>query len=355
MTVENIAGKVRNGERLAGDEARRLWEEAPLWLLGKLAVEIKQCKSGRLVYYNRNFHIEPSNVCLFACRFCSYRRSEGEEGAWDMSHEQAASVARRYVGSGVTEVHVVGSVHPRHDLGYWAEMVRTVRLILPEATIKAFSAVELAHMTGRAGLSYVEGLRLLGEAGVAAITGGGAEIFATEIRRQICPEKIDAEQWLALHEAAHSVGITSNATMLYGHIENIGHRIDHLLRLRSLQDRTGGFNAFIPLKYRSANNSMSTIGETGIVDDMRTVAMSRIVLDNFDHIKTYWPMYGKHAAEMALGFGADDIDGTIDNTTRIYSMAGATDDASMTVEEVHSIAAAAGLDAVERDTFYNVI
>jgi aminodeoxyfutalosine synthase len=354
--VERIVDKVRSGERISAPEALLLWEMAPLWLLGSLAMEVRRRLNGELVYYNRNFHIEPSNVCRFNCRFCSYRRPEGSPEAWDLTPAQVEAIARRYVDAGVTEVHIVGGVHPHHDLAYWADMVRLVHSVLPEAVVKAFSAVELADMISRAGLSYTDGLRLLRDAGMASIPGGGAEIFDPEIRQQICPDKIDADQWLALHEAAHNFGITSNATMLYGHIENLSHRVDHMERLRSLQDGTGGFSAFIPLKYRSANNGLSPLGEVGIVDDMRTVAMSRIFLDNFPHIKTYWPMYGRQAAEMALSFGADDMDGTIDNTTRIYLMAGAEESApAMTVDELRTIAASAGLTLAERDTFYNII
>ena len=312
--------------------------------------------SGDKVYYNRNFHLEPTNVCLFECKFCSYRRREGEEGAWDYTMEQVLESVRSRKGSGATEIHIVGGVHPVHDLYYYVDMIRQVKQIMPEVAIKAFTAVELNYMIRKAGLTVEQGLQLLKEAGMESIPGGGAEIFAPEIRTQICPQKGSAEEWLELHRAAHKMGIDSNATMLYGHIESIEHRIDHLMRLRELQDSTGGINAFIPLKFRSANNAMSSVGETSVIDDLRTLAMSRLILDNVPHIKAYWVMYGKTTAELALAFGADDIDGTIEDSTKIYSMAGAADTRpTMTIEEIERMCATAGFRAVERDTHYNEI
>lgn len=355
-TIEDIGQHVRGGGRLTAEDARLLWEKAPLWMLGELASERKRRVSGDKVYYNRNFHIEPTNVCLFECRFCSYRRAAGEEGAWDYSMDEIMRMVETRRESGATEVHIVGGVHPTHDLYYYAEMIRRIKQTLPEVCIKAFTAVELRYMIQRAGLTIEEGLRLLKEAGMEAIPGGGAEIFAPEIRTKICPQKGTAEEWLAMHDAAHRMGIGTNATMLYGHIERIEHCIDHILRLREQQDKTGGFDAFIPLKFRAAHNAMSEVGETSIIDDLRTLAMSRLLLDNVPHIKAYWVMYGKQTAELALSFGADDIDGTIDDSTKIYSMAGADDRRpTMSIEEIERMCAAAGMRAVERDTHYNEI
>ena len=212
--------------------------------------------SGDKVYYNRNFHIEPTNRCVFNCRFCSYRRPKGDPEAWDYSMEEIEAIARAHAGQGMTEVHIVGGVHPDHDLDYYVEMIRRVKAILPEATVKAFTAIELSYMIRRAGLSLEEGLRRLREAGMEAIPGGGAEIFDEDIRARICPDKGSTAEWFDVHRTAHRLGIKSNATMLYGHIEGIEHRIDHLMRLRALQDETGGLNAFIPLKYRNYGNSM---------------------------------------------------------------------------------------------------
>ena len=239
---------------------------------------------------------------------------------------------------------------------YYVEMIRRVKAILPEATVKAFTAIELSYMIRKAGLTIDEGLRLLRSAGMEAIPGGGAEIFDEELRARICPDKGSTAEWFEVHAAAHRLGIPTNATILYGHIECVEHRIDHLDRLRSQQDLTGGFNAFIPLKYRNFGNRMSEIGEVSVTEDLRMLAISRIYLDNIPHIKAYWVMYGKATTELALAFGADDIDGTIDDTTRIYSMAGAEDrKPSMSIGDMHRIVRAAGYRAVERDTFYNEI
>ena len=356
LQIADIVEKCRHQQRITAAEAALLWQQAPLWQLSELAVEAKRRVSGDKVYYNRNFHLEPTNVCLFECKFCSYRRREGEEGAWDYTMEQVLDTVRSRKGCGATEIHIVGGVHPVHDLYYYADMIRQVKQIMPEVAIKAFTAVELNYMIRKAGLTVEQGLQLLKEAGMESIPGGGAEIFAPEIRTQICPQKGSAEEWLELHRAAHKMGIDSNATMLYGHIESIEHRIDHLMRLRDLQDSTGGINAFIPLKFRSANNAMSSIGETSVIDDLRTLAMSRLILDNVPHIKAYWVMYGKTTAELALAFGADDIDGTIEDSTKIYSMAGAADTRpTMSIEEIERMCATAGFRAVERDTHYNEI
>ena len=354
MTITDIAKKLESGIRIDATEAKLLWEKAPLWLLARLATEAKERKSGDKVFYNKNFHLEPTNICLFECRFCSYRRRKGEVGAWDYSMEEVLEQVEKRKASGATEVHIVGGVHPDRDLYYYAEMIRRIKEIMPEVCVKAFTAVELHYMIRKAGLTIEAGLQLLKEAGMESIPGGGAEIFDEGIRKQICPQKCSSAEWLDMHERAHKLGFDSNATMLYGHIENIDHRIDHLMRLRDLQDRTGGFNAFIPLKFRSANNGLTELGETSVVDDLRTLAMSRLILDNVPHIKAYWVMYGKEVAEMALSFGADDIDGTIEDSAKIYSMAGAADERPrLTIGEIEKMCASAGYKAVERDTHYN--
>ncbi len=355
-SIEQIVAKVRSSERIDASEALNLWRQAPLWLLAELATEAKRRKSGDKVYYNRNFHLEPTNVCMFECKFCSYRRKANQDGAWEYSREQMLDIVRSRKDSGATEIHIVGGVHPTFDLYYYLDLIKAIKQIMPQVAIKAFTAVELNYMISKAGLSRREGLSLLKEAGMESIPGGGAEIFAPEVRMQICPQKGSAEEWLELHRTAHSLGIDSNATMLYGHIESIEHRIDHLMRLRQLQDETGGINAFIPLKFRSANNELSYLGETSVIDDLRTLAMSRIVLDNVPHIKAYWVMYGKSTTELSLAFGADDIDGTIEDSTKIYSMAGAEDTRpTMSVEDIERICRSAGFRAVERDTHYNEI
>jgi len=357
VTIEGIAAKSGRGERITPEEALMLYREAPPALLARLAMARKRALSGDAIYFNRNIHIEPTNLCLHHCRFCSYRRQPDEEGSWEYSLEEIERIARSHAHKTLTEVHVTGGVHPGHDLAFYGEIVRRIKRIFPQATVKAFTATELNYVFKKAGVTADEGLRQLKAAGLESIPGGGAEIFDAEIRTHIAPDKGSAESWLAIHEAAHHQGIGSNATMLYGHVENLEHRIDHMERLRTLQDRTGGFNAFIPLKYRKAGNPLSEedgISEVSAVEDMRTLAIARIFLDNFPHIKAYWPMYGKTVTEMALAFGADDMDGTIDDTTRIYAMAGAEEQSpSLSVGEIAAMARAAGLRAVERDTFYH--
>ena len=353
---EEILKRVAEGERLSAADALTLWQDAPLWRLGEVAVARKRAKSGDKVFYNKNFHIEPTNICVFNCKFCSYRRQRGSAEAWDYTLEQIEDKVRSYVGKGATEMHIVGGVHPEHGLEYYCDMIRRVKAILPDVAVKAFTAIELAYMIRNAGLSIEQGLKMLIEAGMEAIPGGGAEIFDEKIRAEICPDKGSTAEWFEVHRTAHELGIKSNATMLYGHIESIEHRIDHLMRLRALQDQTSGLNAFIPLKYRNFGNSMSEIGETTLLDDLRTLAMSRLILDNVPHIKAYWVMYGKQTTELALKFGADDVDGTIDDSTKIYSMAGADDQKPrMTIEEIRQMAERAGYRAVERDTLYNEI
>ena len=353
---EEIAAQVAQGERLNKEQALTLWREAPLWRLAELAVARKREVSGDKVFYNKNFHVEPTNVCVFNCKFCSFRRPKGSPEAWDMSMEEVEQMVHSFEGSGATEVHIVGGVHPEHDIYYYCDMIRRVKAILPGVAVKAFTAIELSYMIRKAGLSVEEGLKMLIDAGMEAIPGGGAEIFDEKIRSEICPDKGSTAEWFEVHDAAHRLGIKTNATMLYGHIEKLEHRIDHLMRLRRQQDLTGGFNAFIPLKYRNFGNSMSEIGEVAITDDLRTLAMSRLILDNVPHIKAYWVMYGKQTTEMALAFGADDVDGTIDDSTKIYSMAGADDSRPrMSVEEMHAMVARAGFRAVERDTHYNEV
>ena len=353
---KDIAAAVRQGCRLSAEDALILWHDAPLWSLSELALQRKRAVSGDKVYFNRNFHLEPTNICVFNCKFCSYRKPKGSPEAWDMSMEDVERMVRGYVGSGVTEVHIVGGVHPEHDLYYYADMIRRVKAILPDVSVKAFTAIELAWMIDRSGLSIRDGLQVLIDAGMDAIPGGGAEIFDERIREQICPDKGSTAQWLAIHREAHLLGLKTNATMLYGHIEGLEHRVDHLLRLRALQDETQGFNAFIPLKYRNYGNSLSAIGEVSVVEDLRTLAMSRLILDNVPHIKAYWVMYGKQTTELALSFGADDVDGTIDDTTKIYSMAGAEEQRPrMSVAEMRAMVERVGLRAVERDTLYNEI
>ncbi|MBU0766047.1 MAG: CofH family radical SAM protein, partial [Bacteroidetes bacterium] len=284
-----------------------------------------------------------------------FSRKINEKGNWNLSLDEIEETARR-LPDDIRELHIVGGVHPDHDIHYYGTMIKRIRELRPEIHIKAFTAIELDYMIRKAGLEIGEGLEILKQYGLDSIPGGGAEIFAKDVRLQLCSKKSTAELWLGIHEAAHKAGIPSNATMLYGHIENYGHRIDHLLQLRNLQDKTGMFNAFIPLKYRKKNNSLSHIGETPLLDDIKTFAISRIFLDNIPHIKAYWPMIGKENAALLLSFGADDLDGTISDSTRIYSMAGAEEQKpSMTIDEITGLIKRSGFLPVERDGLYNVV
>lgn len=341
------------GVRITPAQAVHLWS-LPVAVMGMLATAAKERVSGKNVYYNRNFHVEPTNLCLFRCKFCSYRRDAGSAGAWDYTPEEIISQVESRRDGGATEIHIVGGVHPSHDLYYYVDLIRRIKGTMPAAVVKAFTAVELRYMIEKAGLGLREGLLLLKEAGMEAIPGGGAEIFDEALRNRICPEKGSAQEWLEVHAEAHGLGIPTNATILYGHVETLAQRIDHLERLRRQQDLSGGFNAFIPLKYRSEGNSMGSIGEVSIVEDMKMMALARIYLDNIPHIKAYWPMFGKTTAQIALAFGADDMDGTIEDSTKIYSMAGAEERApSMDIAAMEKMIRSAGYVPVERDTFYN--
>lgn len=354
--LAEIGQKVIAGQRLSADDGLTLYQSRDLGLLGALAHCAKQQKSGDEVYFNKNFHIEPTNICIHHCRFCSYACHTGDGDSWEKSMDGIADIVRRYEQSDITEVHIVGGVHPDRDVHYYAAMLQTVRLILPKVHIKAFSAVELEYMFEKAGVTDIEGFEILKQSGLQSIPGGGAEIFDEGVRQKICPEKTGSKRWLEIHRTAHRTNILSNATMLYGHIESYEHRVDHLMRLRALQDETHGFNAFIPLKFRMANNPMSYVGEVTAIEDMKNYAVSRMFLDNIPHIKAYWPMIGKDMAQLALSFGADDVDGTIDDTTKIYSMAGADDQKpAMTTAEMTEMIRAAGYQPIERDSLYRPV
>jgi aminodeoxyfutalosine synthase len=354
--IKHIAEKIVSNQRIIPEEGLILFKEADLPLLGVLASTVRRRINGNSVYFNRNFHIEPTNKCIYNCRFCSYHKPAGHAESWEYSIDQMLDIVKKFDNKKVTEVHIVGGVHPEHDLHYYGTLIRKIKQHRPALHVKAFSAIELDYMISTAGYKIEEGLQILKDYGLDSIPGGGAEIFDEELRKSICTEKSTSELWLTIHETAHKLGIPSNATMLYGHLENFSHRIDHMERLRKLQDKTGGFNAFIPLKFKKGNNKMSYLGEVNIIEDLRNYAVSRIYLDNFPHIKTYWPMAGKETAQLSLAFGADDMDGTIDDTTKIYSMAGSNEEnPAMTTEEICTLIREAGFLPTERDTLYNVI
>jgi aminodeoxyfutalosine synthase len=355
--LQRIAQKIYNGQRIDASEGLLLFNEASLAFVGSLANHVRERLHGNNTYFNRNFHIEPTNVCVFSCNFCAYSKlyAQREEG-WELSMDDMLNIVKKYDNKPETEVHIVGGVHPKMNLYFFADLLRSIRAHRPDLHIKAFTAVELDYMFRKAKVSIEEGVNILKEAGLNSIPGGGAEIFDEEIRQQICADKVNAEGWLEIHEAIHNAGMHSNATMLYGHIEKYEHRIDHMERLRQLQDKTGGFNTFIPLKFRNGDNDMSHVPEVSLVEDLKLYAISRLYMDNFPHIKAYWPMLGRKNAQLSLAFGVDDIDGTIDDTTKIYSMAGAEEQTpAMSTEEIVTLIKQVNRVPVERDTLYNTI
>ena len=357
ISLKSIAEKVKNAERISDAECLTLFEKADLPFVGALANFIRENLHGDRTYFNRNFHIEPTNVCVFSCKFCSYSRlyANKEEG-WELSIDQMLDIVKSYDGKPITEVHIVGGVHPKMNMAYFIELIQKIHAHRPDLHVKGFTAVELDYMFRKAKLTIEEGMQALKDAGLQSLPGGGAEIFYEDIRKEIAGDKVTGEGWLKIHETAHNLGMHSNATMLYGHIEKYEHRIDHMRKLRDLQDKTHGFNTFIPLKFRNSNNDMSYVPESTVTEDMRMYAIARIYLDNFPHLKAYWPMLGRQNAQLTLSFGVNDIDGTIDDTTKIYSMAGSEEQTpTMTTEDLVNLINQVKRTPIERDTLYNEI
>ena len=355
--LSDIAQKVFDGERITEAEGLILFEKAKLPYLGALANYIREQKHGDKTYFNRNFHVEPTNVCLYTCTFCSYSRliKKREEG-WEYSLDDIMNIVKEYDDQPVTEVHIVGGVLPQYDVKFYSELFKAIKAHRPDLHVKALTPVEYHYIFKKEKVSYEEGMALMKEAGLDSMPGGGAEIFHPEIRDQIAGGKCSGEQWLRIHEIWHELGMRSNATMLYGHIEEYKHRIHHLEELRKLQDKTGGFQTFIPLKFRNKDNQMSHVPEVSTIEDLRNYAISRIYLDNFDHIKAYWPMIGRTTAQLSLAFGVDDIDGTIDDTTKIYSMAGSEEqNPALSTQDLVNLIRRVDRQPIERDTLYNVV
>lgn len=350
-----IAEKVKNDQRITDEECLLLFEKGELGFVGALANHIAERLHNGKVYFNRNFHIEPTNVCVFTCNFCSYSRQyKHRDEGWELSMEQMLDMVRKYDGQPVTEVHIVGGVHPKMNLEFFCELLDKIHSHRPDLHLKGFTAVELDYMFRKAKLSVEEGLQKMKDAGLQSLPGGGAEIFHPDVRNEICADKVDADGWLEIHGTAHRLGMHTNATMLYGHIEKYEHRVDHMSRLRALQDETGGFNCFIPLKFRNKDNDMSHVPESSIIEDMRLYAIARIYMDNFRNLKAYWPMLGRQTAQLTLSFGVNDLDGTIDDTTKIYTMAGSEEQTpAMSTEDLCDLITAVGRRPVERDTLYN--
>lgn len=355
--LKAIAQKVAGSERISFDEGVYLYEHAELAYLGVLANYIREKKHGDKTYFNRNFHLEPTNLCVYDCKFCSYSRliKQKEEG-WALTLEEMLDVVKKYDGEPVTEVHIVGGVLPQYDVAFYSALFTGIKQHRPDLHVKALTPVEYHYIFKKAKIDYATGMKLMKDAGLESIPGGGAEIFAPEIREQIAKDKCTGEQWLAIHEEWHKLGMRSNATMLYGHIESFKHRVDHMDQLRQLQDKTGGFQTFIPLKFRNQHNQMSNVPEVSVIEDLRNYAIGRIYLDNFDHVKAYWAMISRETAQMSLNFGVDDIDGTLDDTTKIYSMAGAEEqNPAMSTKELVDLIKQVGRKPIERDTLYNVV
>ncbi len=372
--LKSISDKVISGERLTKEDAVALFESENLFAIGRLANSIAEKKNGKNAYFIVNRHINPTNICINRCKFCAFSRSKGEEGAYELTIEEIIGKLKgngesgkrrngeklssilRFSDSfihGFSEVHIVGGLHPDWPFQYYLDMLRSIKKEFPSIAIKAFTAVEIDYMSKISGLGIDDTLLELKKSGLDLMPGGGAEIFAEGIRNKLCPEKISGDRWLQVMKAAHNAGIKTNATMLYGHLESIEDRVDHLLRLRDLQDRTGGFQAFIPLSYHPKNTEIGGFYSSGI-DDLKTIAISRLVLDNFDHIKAYWIMLGEKISQVALLFGADDLDGTIIEE-KITHSAGAMSEEGMTKEELMYLIRKAGKTPVQRDAFYKAI
>lgn len=353
--MQSIIEKIRNGIRLEAAEGIYLYESGDLLTIGELAREKKLQKSGRQVYFNVNCHINLTNICVSRCKFCAFGvDKDGEGGPYLMTPEQAFEYGSQAVGHGITEFHIVSAMHPDMPFDYYLEIVKNFNQAFPDIHIQAFTAVEIFYFSQISGLSIREVLSALKEAGLGSMPGGGAEILNDELRKQLCPKKAMSEEWLEVHRTAHELGIKTNCTMLFGHIESYKDRIEHMIRLRDLQDTAPGFQSFIPLPFLPENTKMTKIKRTSAVDDLKTIAISRLMLDNIDHIKAFWIMLGLPIAQIALDFGADDIDGTVIEE-RIMHAAGAETQTGITKDEIIALIKESGYIPVERDTVYNVL
>jgi len=349
--IENILEDCILGNRLSVEESILLFEHSSLSQLGYYADLIRKKKNNLSTYFVRNYHIEPTNVCVFQCKFCAFSVADKKQG-WSKSHDEIIAEVSQLAHE-VRELHIVGGSNPEFNLGFYANLLLSIKNIRPDIHIKAFTAAEINYLAQLEATDIQNILNTLKTNGLNSLPGGGAEIFDDTIRNQICPDKVNAKQWLTIHQCAHQMGLKSNATMLYGHLESLRQRFSHMEMLRNLQDETGGFQAFIPLKYRNKNNALKNIEETQIIEDLKMFAISRLFFDNIDHLKIYWPAFGKQFAMLTLSFGADDLDGTIQNSTRIYSMAGAAEDThEMTEDEARVLIINSGYIPVERDALY---
>jgi aminodeoxyfutalosine synthase len=353
--IASIERKVMAGERLTEADGLALFAHPNLLELGRLANIVRERRHGDRTYFNRNLRLEVTNVCVASCLFCSFAKlEEGAPGAHTMKHEDAWRELESRMDDPPSEIHIVNGLHPGLPFSWYEELLSGFKRIDPRVHLKCFTAVEIHFFARHYGMTYEEVLSRLVRAGLASLPGGGAEIFHPEVRQRISHDKANAEEWLDVHRTAHRMGMRSNATMLYGHIETHAHRVDHLLRLRALQDETKGFQAFIPLAFHPDGNGMRNLPAPTAVDDLRTLAVSRLMLDNVEHIKAYWVSSGPDVAQIGLSFGADDIDGTIVHET-IYHAAGSGVPQGLTEAELIRLVREAGRIPVERDTLYNVV
>lgn len=353
--LEPIAEKVLAGERLNFNDGVSLYRSGDILAVGWLANHVRERMHGNIAYFNVNRHINPTNVCVAACRLCAFGRRKGSEGSYTMALEEAWQVAASGYSEAVTEFHIVGGLHPDLPFEYFLDLVAGLKERFPQVHIKAFTMVEVAYLARRAKLTIAETLVRMKEAGVDSLPGGGAEIFSDRVRHIICDHKIDGDEWLDTARTAHKLGLRSNATMLYGHVENDEDRVDHMLRLRAVQDETRGFQTFIPLAFHPANTALDHLRTTTGLTDIRQIAVGRLLLDNFSHIKAYWQMMSAKIAQISLRFGADDIDGTVVEE-KIYHDAGAKTPQGMRRTDLMRLIREAGREPVERDTLYrNVV
>jgi aminodeoxyfutalosine synthase len=352
--LTSIREKILAGKRISEEDALHLFESDDIFTLGSLASHVAHKKNGKKAFFVRNRHINPTNICVNRCKFCAFSRSKGQEGAFELTIEDIINkLGDGHKATGFSEVHIVGGLHPDWPFEHYLEMISSIKKTFPKLHIKAFTAVEIDYFSKISGRSLEDTLSALKKSGLGSMPGGGAEIFSEGIRNQLCPEKIPGGRWLEVMETAHRVGIRTNATMLYGHVEDLSDRVDHLSRLRGLQDRTKGFQAFIPLAYHPKNTEIKGTYTSGI-DDLKTVAVSRIFLDNVDHIKAYWIMLGEKISQLALLFGADDIDGTIIEEKITHSAGGLTGE-KLTAEQLVNLIRKTGKVAVERNSFYKTV
>lgn len=349
-----VKDKLGSGERLTREDGIEMMQAKDLLALGELAREIKWRKTGDMIFFNVNRHINITNICVSRCKFCAFGKDPGEAGAYLMTMDEMMRRGEEALSQGATELHIVSALHPELPFSFYVEVIRQLHQAFPTLHLQAFTAVEIDYFSRISGLSVEDVLRTLKEAGLGSLPGGGAEVFSPRIREALCPNKASGRRWLEIMETAHRLGIKSNATMLYGHVETIEERIEHLLQLRDLQDKTGGFQSFIPLRFHPENTGLSDIVPTTAIEDLRVLAVSRLMLDNFDHIKAFWIMLGVPVAQVSLEFGVDDLDGTVVEE-KITHAAGARTEEGISKEELIGLILKAGYRPVERDTLYNIL